>query len=103
MYSPLVELAAKHGIKLISIQELPPSYENSLRVWLNHRIATLEGVHKRRWARVKEDPEKLHRAREANRTRAKAYRERKASPHMQLSGCQCKVSQTTTGNHRTVP
>ena len=78
MYSPLAELAAQHGIKLINFEELPPSYEGSLRVWLNHRIATLPaGVHKRRWAQVKEDPEKLQRARETNRARAKAYRERK--------------------------
>ena len=76
---PLAELAAKHGIELIGIEDLPPSYENSLRVWLNRRIATLEGVHKRRWAQVKDDPEKLQRAREANRARASAYRERKAS------------------------
>ena len=78
MYSPLAELAAQHGIQLISIEELPPSYENSLRVWLNHRIATLAGVHKRRWAETKADPEKLQRARETNRARARAYRERRA-------------------------
>jgi hypothetical protein len=78
MYSPLAELAAQHGIKLISFEELPASYENSLRVWLNHRIATLEGVHKRRWAQVKEDPERLQKAREANRARAKAYRQRRS-------------------------
>ena len=86
---PLAELAAHHGIKLISLDELPPSYDNSLRVWLNHRIATLAGVHKRRWAQVKEDPEKLQRAREANRARARTYRERKASR---------KPAQTTCGN-----
>ena len=79
MYSPLAELAAKHGIQLIAFEELPASYENSLRDWLNHRIATLEGAHKRRWAQVKTDPEKLQRAREANRARASAYRQRKAS------------------------
>jgi hypothetical protein len=79
MYSQLAELAAQHGIKLISFEELPASYENSLRVWLNHRIATLQGVHKRRWEEVKEDPERLQRARETNRARARAYKERKAS------------------------
>ena len=80
MYSPLAELAGKYGIKLpVSLDELPPSYERSLRVWLNHRIATQTGVHKRRWAETKADPEKLQRAREANRARASAYRERKAS------------------------
>ena len=77
---PLAELAAHHGIKLISLDELPPSYENSLRSWLNHRIATLEGVHKRRWEEVRADPERLQRARETNRARAKAYRERKKKP-----------------------
>jgi hypothetical protein len=81
MYSPLAELAAQHGIKLISIEELPPSYEGSLRVWLNHRIATLAGVHKRRWAQVKEDPQKLQRARETNRAPARRYRERKKPEH----------------------
>ena len=80
MYSPrLAELAAKHDIKLISSEELPPSYEGSLRVWLNHRIATLAGVHKQRWEEVRADPERLQRARETNRARARAYRERKAS------------------------
>ena len=76
--TPLTELAARHGIKLISLEELPPSYENSLRCWLNHRIATQCGVHKRRWAEVKADPERLERAREADKARARAYRERKA-------------------------
>jgi hypothetical protein len=90
MYSPLAELAAKHGIKLISFEDLPPSYENSLRSWLSHRIATQAGVHKRRWAQVKEDPEKLQRARETNRARARAYRERKARLQ--------KPAQTTCGN-----
>jgi hypothetical protein len=93
MYSyntiPLAELAAKHGVKLVSIEELPPSYENSLRVWLNHRIATLAGVHKRRWEEVKGEPDRLQRAREANRARARAYRERKRSR---------KPAQTTCGN-----
>ena len=89
MYSTLAEQAAQHGIKLISLDELPPSYDNSLRVWLNHRIATLAGVHKRRWAATKADPERLQRAREANKARAKAYRERKRSR---------KPAQTTCGN-----
>ena len=89
MYSPLAELAAKHGIQLIAFEDLPASYQGSLRVWLNHRIATLGGAHKRRWAKVKEDPEKIQRAREANRTRGKAYRERKASR---------KPAQSTCGN-----
>ena len=86
---PLAELAGKYGIKLISLDELPPSYDNSLRVWLNHRIATVAGVHKRRWAETKADPEKLQRARETNRARARAYREKRASR---------KPAQTTCGN-----
>ena len=89
MYSPLAELAAQHVIQLIAFEDLPPSYDNSLRVWLNHRIATLGGAHKRRWAQVKEDPDKLQRARDANRARARRYRERKASR---------KTAQTTCGN-----
>jgi hypothetical protein len=72
---PTVEqLAAQHGISLPSVRQLPASY--TLRMWLTRRLATLDGRHKLVWQRIKQDPEKLQRNRDANRKRVQKWRRR---------------------------
>jgi len=72
---PVEAIAAQYGITLPAPEELPPSY-TSVRMWLTRRVATLQGRHKQAWENTKRDPDKLQRARQANRARVDAYQSR---------------------------
>lgn len=81
-------LAARYNIQLPSPEQVPKGY-GTLRAWLHHRIATLEGKHSARWQRVKEDPSHLAHIRAQNKRRVQAYQARKAlsavGPRLQAS------------------
>lgn len=77
-------LAARHNICLPDAAQVPAGY-GTMRAWLLHKIATLEGRHKERWQRVKADPARLEYIRAQNRQRVRAYQARKSS-------CECTAA-----------
>ena len=79
--APVEAIAAAFNITLSETQQLPPSY-TSLRMWLTRRIATLEGKHKQAGRALKQDPQRLQRARAANRERVRSYRSRQRAHYM---------------------
>ena len=76
---PVEVLAAQYNIKLPAPDELPRSY-TSVRMWLNRRIATLDGRNKRVWEELRKDQSRLAYVREQNKARVKAYRARHSQP-----------------------
>jgi hypothetical protein len=75
-YIPVEELAAQYNIVLPALEDLPKSY-TSLRMWLNRRIAALNGRNNRLWQEVKADEAHLAYVQQQNRQRVLAYRVRK--------------------------
>lgn len=76
---PVEVLAAQYNIRLPAPEELPKSY-TSVRMWLNRRIATLDGRNKRVWQELRMDQSRLAYVREQNKARVKAYRARHCQP-----------------------